>query len=145
MLSLEGHIGCVGFRPSFSFKNNGWGDVKDASISVQFVGETQYDENGSPIANNAASRTFTKSIGSFGNGLDVYVEDLLKQAGVDTDKLTNERFSCQSMDSLNVCRSQVFNSVGFGEIADFVWGDQKLMTTVKGTVNYSWSDDYGNT
>ena len=37
------------------------------------------------------------------------------------------------MDSINVCRSQVFNSVGFGEIADFVWGDAKLMTAVKGT------------
>ena len=37
------------------------------------------------------------------------------------------------MDSIAVCKSQVFNSVGFGEIADFVWGDQKLMTTAKGS------------
>jgi hypothetical protein len=137
MLSLEGHMGCVGFRPSFTFKNNGWGDVKDASISVQFVGENPDDAN--------ASRTFTKQLGSFGNGSDVFVDDLLAEAGVDTQKLASERFSCQSMDSINVCKSQVFNSVGFGEIADFVWGDQKLTTSVKGTLNYSWVDDkYGN-
>ena len=43
MLSLVGHRGCVGFRPSFSFKNNGWGDVRDASISVQFTGENPDD------------------------------------------------------------------------------------------------------
>lgn len=144
MLSLEGHVGCVGFRPSFSFKNNGWGDVKDASISVQFTGAA-FDQEGQPVENAPMSRTFTKSIGSFGNGTDVYVDDLLQQAGVDTNKLANDRFTCQSMDSLNVCKSQVFNSVGFGEIADFVWGDQKLATTAKGTLNYSWSDDYGNT
>ena len=48
------------------------------------------------------------------------------------------------MDSIGVCRSQVFNSVGFGEIADFVWGDAKLMTAVKGSLSYSWADDLGN-
>jgi hypothetical protein len=136
MLSLEGHRGCVGFRPTFTLKNNGWGDVKDASISIQFTGENPDEGN--------ASRTFTKSVGSFGNGSDVSMDDLIAQAGVDTQKLASERFSCQSMESINVCRSQVFNSVGFGEIADFVWGEQTLMTSVKGTLNYSWSDDYGN-
>ena len=136
MLSLEGHMGCVGFRPSFSFKNNGWGDVRDASITVQFTGENPDGAN--------ASRSFTKPIDNFANGADVYVDDLLAQAGVDTQKLASERFSCQSMDSIGVCRSQVFNSVGFGEIADFVWGDAKLMTAVKGSLSYSWADDLGN-
>ena len=148
MLSLEPHVGCVGFRPSFSFKNNGWGDVKDASISIQFTGETPFDGADATAqagAEQPASRTFTKQIGSFANGADIFVDDLLKQAGVDTQKLAEQRFSCQSMESLNVCRSQVFNSVGFGEIADFVWGEQKLATTAKGTFAYSWSDDAGNT
>jgi hypothetical protein len=136
MLSLVGHQGCVGFRPSFSFKNNGWGDVRDASISVQFTGESP-DET-------AASRSFTKQIGTFNNGTDVFLDDLIADAGVDTQKLASERFSCQSMDSIGVCKSQVFNKVGFGEIADFVWGDQKLMTTAKGSLSYSWADDQGN-
>ena len=64
MLSLVEHQGCVGFRPSFSFKNNGWGDVRDVKMSVQFTGERP-DET-------AASRIFTKQIGTFGNGTDVF-------------------------------------------------------------------------
>lgn len=146
MLSLDPHVGCVGFRPSFSFKNNGWGDVQNASISIQFTGEAPEDDgSGNAQQEQPASRVFTKQLGNFGNGADVYVDDLLQQAGVDTQKLTDERFSCQSMDSINVCRSQVFNSVGFGEIADYVWGTNRLATTAKGTLSYSWSDDAGNT
>ena len=123
----SGIRGCVGFRPSFSFKNNGWGDVRDASISVQFTGENPDDAQGASrtlhqvrSAASATAPTFSSTTCS-------------PQAGVDTQKLASERFSCQSMDSINVCKSQVFNSVGFGEIADFVWGDQKLMTTAKGS------------
>lgn len=144
MLSLEGHRGCIGFRPTFTFKNNGWGDVKDASISVQFTGQS-YDQNGDPIENPPASRTFSKPLGSFTNGTDVYVDDLLQQAGVDTAKLASERFSCESMDAIDGCKSQVFNAVNFGELTDFVWGNDRLMTTAKGTLDYSWSDDFGNT
>src|SRR6185436_15368343 len=109
------------------------------SISVQFTGENPDND-----PNAAASRSFTKAIGSFDNGSDVFIDDLIAEAGVDTKKLASERFSCQSMDSIAVCKSQVFNTVGFGEIADFVWGDQTLMTTAKGTLSYSWADDGGN-
>ena len=119
------------------FKNNGWGDVRDASISVQFTGE---DPDGSQAPRAASPSRSTIST----TATDVYIDDLLAQAGVDTQKLASERFCCQSMDSIGVCRSQVFNSVGFGEIADFVWGDAKLMTAVKGSLNYSWADDLGN-
>ena len=40
MLTLANHIGCVGFRPSFSLKNHGWGDPRNVQLSVQFTGET---------------------------------------------------------------------------------------------------------
>ena len=136
MLSLGGHVGCVGFRPSFSVFNHGWGPVKNASVSLRFVGESGEGEG---------TRTFTRPVADFEDGTDVMIEDVLSEAGVDTDKLENERFSCKSMDSLNVCRSQVFNSVGFGEIADYVWGENKLFTTAIGTFDYEWSDDYDNT
>ena len=120
-------------RPS-RFKNNGWGDVQ-GRLDLACSSPARTRTTPMPAAR------FTKQIGSFGNGADVFVDDLLAEAGVDTQKLASERFSCQSMDSINVCKSQVFNSVGFGEIADFVWGDQKLMTSIKGTLNYSWADD----
>ncbi len=134
MLQLTQHVGCVGFRPSFSIKNFGWGEVRDLKMNLQFTGQ---DPGG------AASRTFARDVGTFDEGIDVGIKDVLSEAGVDTDKLETKRYSCQSMDSINVCRSQVFNDVGFGEIADYVWGDDKLFTTATGTFDYNWADDAG--
>lgn len=135
MLTTSEHYGCVGFRPSFSFVNHGWGEVRDARLSLSFRGE----EDDGPT-----SRVFEKEIGAFDEGLDVSIRDVFEQAGVDTAKLDTKRFSCQSRDSLNVCRSQVFNDVGFGEVADFVWGQENLYTTATGALSYSWADDAGN-
>lgn len=135
MLTLENHIGCVGFRPSFTIKNSGWGDAANVVVSLQFAGET---------TDGPTSRAFPVNVGAFSDGIDVSIEEALQQAGVDTAKLANERFSCQSRESLGVCRSQLFNSVGFGEVADYVWGEDKLFTTATGKIDYDWSDDFGN-
>lgn len=135
MLTLSEHYGCVGFRPSFSLVNHGWGEVRDAKLSLSFAGE---EENG------PTSRVFEKQIGAFDEGLDISIREFLDQAGVDTAKLEAGRYTCQSRDALNVCRSQVFNDVGFGEIADYVWGQENLSTTAIGTLSYSWADDAGN-
>ena len=135
MLTISEHYGCVGFRPSFSLVNHGWGEVRDAKLSLSFTGE---EDDG------AKSRVLEKEIGTFDEGLDISIRDLLDQAGVDTGKLEAGRYSCQSRDSLNVCRSQVFNDVGFGEVADYVWGTDNLYTTATGTLSYSWADDAGN-
>ncbi len=134
MLTLTAHEGCVGFRPTFSFVNHGWGAVRDAKLSIAFSKE----EEGGP-----ESRKFELPVADFDQGADVSVQSALEQAGVDTGKLEKNRYSCKSMDSLNVCRSQLFNDVGFGEIADYVWGDDKLYTTIQGKFDYSWADDSG--
>jgi hypothetical protein len=136
MMSLAEHVGCVGFRPSFSLLNHGWGDPRNVKLSLQFAGETP-EESGT-------SRSFAIDVGSFADGADVIIDGALREAGVDTEKLADERFTCPSMDSLNVCRSKLFNTVGFGEIADFVWGEDKLYTTATGQVEYDWADDEGN-
>lgn len=135
MLVLMPHRGCTGFRPSFSLKNFGWGEARDASISFQFT----RNEKGGP-----GSRMFTRPVGNFDEGIDVGIRDVFEEAGVDTRKLDEGRYSCPSRDALSVCRSQVFNDVGFGEIADFVEGDFFLTTTAAGTLNYTWQDDAGN-
>ncbi len=179
MLSIEEHIGCVGFRPTFTLLNNGWGDPRDIKLTFHFEGEAQvtdesgsFDENAdgegtgdetlaeessgeetdvasSREAEQGAEQTVKKSrdfslpVADFGNGLDVAIDGVLRDAGVDTNKLRDKRFSCASMDGINVCRSKVFNDVGFGEIADFVYGDQKLSTTIVGVMDYTWQDDAG--
>jgi len=134
MLSISQHLGCVAFRPSFSITNEGWGAVKNMAMTLQFSGEE---------AGGAASRAFTRAVGDFDEGVDVAIEDIFREAGVDTAKLESKRYSCPSMDAMNVCRAQVFNDVGFGEIADYVWGEDKLFVTARGTLDYDWADDSG--
>lgn len=134
MLSLMQHVGCVGFRPSFSIKNDGWGEARDMKMTVKFTGS----EPGGP-----ESRAYTRDVGTFDKGIDVALKDVFDEAGVDTSALEGKRFPCQSSDALNVCRSQVFNEVGFGEVADYVWGEDKLFTTAAGTFDYNWVDDSG--
>lgn len=136
MLTVTEHYGCVGFRPDFSLVNHGWGPVRNARLSVQFTG----GEEGGP-----RSRSFEMPVEDFDPGLDVSIRGILDEAGVDTGKLAQNRYTCPTMDSINVCRSQVFNDVGFGEIADFVEGEDSLATTMVGTLDYDWTDDGGNT
>ena len=134
MLSIIAHRGCNGFRPSFSLVNHGWGEVRDMTINFQFSA----GEGGS------ASRKFSHPVGSFDEGVDVGIRNIFEEAGVDTRKLEEGRFSCPSVEAIAVCRSQVFNEVGFGDLADFVAGDEFLTTSAAGTFDYSWSDDAGN-
>ena len=136
MLTVTEHSGCVGFRPDFSLVNHGWGGAKNVKLSVEFTGEEQ---------GGVRSRSFDMPVADFDEGIDVSIRGLLEEAGVDTAKLENNRYTCPSMDSINVCRSQVFNDVGFGEIADFVEGEDSLATTMVGTLDYDWVDDAGET
>jgi len=136
MLSLQEHRGCVGFRPELTMFNHGWGGVKDAKLSIKFATD---------VTSGPFSRDFTLPVAGFDKGTDVYLVDIFKQAGVDTAALETKRFSCPSWDGIALCRSQVFNSVNFGEIAEFVAGEDKLYVTAVGTFDYSWVDDAGNT
>jgi hypothetical protein len=153
MLSVSPHLGCVGYRPDFSIVNNGWGEVKDMTMSIRFIREGEVEATGldegvveAQAGDEASSRTFTHQIGSFGDGTDVNIDGVFAQAGVDTAKLETSRFSCPSMDSMNVCRAKVANEVGFGELADFIGGEgQTVSITGIGDLAYSWSDDAGNT
>ena len=139
MLSISEHYGCVGFRPDFSIVNNGWGDVKDMKMSIQFTRTDEEDNvTGEP------SRMFTKDIGNFGDGVDVSVKTVLAEAGVDTTTLETQRFTCPSRDALDVCRAQVANKVKFGDVADYISGSvDKMSVTGIGKLDYSWADDQG--
>ncbi|WP_244571134.1 MORN repeat-containing protein [Mesorhizobium carmichaelinearum] len=140
MLSISEHFGCIGFRPDFSVLNNGWGDAKDMKMSIQF---TTVDEEGNPTGQ--PSRMFTKDIGGFGDGVDVSIKSVLDEAGVDTASLETGRFPCPSVDSLNVCRSQLTNKIKFGEVGDYLGNFNQAMTlNAIGKLDYSWADDQGN-
>lgn len=140
MLSISEHFGCIGFRPDFSVMNSGWGEAKDMKMSIQF---TTVDEEGNPTGQ--PSRMFTKDIGGFGDGVDVSIKSVLDEAGVDTASLETGRFPCPSVDSLNVCRSQLTNKIKFGEVGDYLGNFNQAMTlNAIGKFDYSWADDEGN-
>lgn len=135
MLTLQRHVGCVAFRPTFNFLNHGWGAVRNPRLSVRFT---------SPERPGESSPAYALAIEDFEEGADVSLLDPLRQAGVDTDRLESERFQCRSREQLGVCRAQVFNSVGFGDIAEFVYGDDILSTTAAGEIEYQYADDFGD-
>lgn len=135
MLTLQAHRGCVAFRPTFNFLNYGWGDVRNARLSVRFA---------SPERPGETSPTYSMPLQDFSDGLDVSLIDPLKQAGVDTDALAEARFQCKNRDQLGVCRAKLFNTVQFGEVAPFIYGDGILSTTAQGDVDYQYADDAGN-
>jgi hypothetical protein len=134
MLSLQPHIGCVGFRPSFNFLNFGWGAVQNPRMTVRFT---------SPEREGEFSPDYPVSLEGFDEGGDVSLLGALQQAGVDTAALETERFTCPSYDQLGICRAQVFNKIDFGEIANFVTGDEIIETTATGEMEYEYTDDRG--
>lgn len=132
-LALQSHRGCVGFRPTFNFVNFGWGEARDAKLTVAFA-----NEDGS-----VKSRDFATTIGTFNEGLDVSLRDVLKEAGVDVDALETTRFPCPSADDLAACRADAMNKVAFGDVAPTVFGEDRLTTTAVGKIDYSWVDANG--
>jgi len=134
MFTLDKHLGCVGLRPDFSLTNHGWGDVRNAKVTVQFT---------SPDKQGEASREFVQSIADFDQGTEISVLEPLREAGVDISALETERFSCPSREQMGVCRAQVFNKVNFGEVSDFVWGEDVIYTTATGRIDYEWADHKG--
>lgn len=165
MLQIVEHLGCTGFRPAFSVENHGWGEVRDLTMNMAFS---------SPAAPDKKSRSFSRKVGTFDEGIDIAVRDVLREAGVDTARLDKERFTCPSSDALNVCRAKVLNGGGLGQVADFIWDEDDRMkatlaaqakadgtedqaddsdfsasngqyfTSAVGTFDYKWADDAGN-
>lgn len=135
-LSILEHRGCTGFRPTFSFANNGWGPARNGRLSVEF-----YD-----MANpEKASRRFEMAVDDFDDGLDVSLRSALDQAGVDTASAERARFTCASEQDLPQCRQRVLDTLDFGEIEPMLSEGYAIGVGYRGEFTYSWSDDRGNT
>ncbi len=132
-LSIEAHRGCTGFRPDFNFLNFGWGKAENVKLNFVFA-----DEEGST---HSSARTL--DVGTFDEGVDVSVNDVLAAAGVDTNALATQRFRCASADELPACRAKVLRDVAFGDVAPTIWGEDRLTTTMSGTADYTWTDSNG--
>ncbi len=134
-LSIFEHRGCTGFRPTFSFINNGWGPARDGRLSLQFYNPSDPGEG---------SRRFDVAVDDFDDGLEVSLRSVLDQAGVDTTALERARFTCASEQDLPQCRQRVLDTLDFGEIEPLLYGGHVVGVGYRGEFTYSWSDDRGN-
>ncbi len=134
-LSIYEHRGCTGFRPTFSFANNGWGPARSGRLSFEFY-DTANPEK--------ASRRFEAAIADFDDGLDVSLRAALDQAGVDTAAAERARFTCASEQDLPQCRQRVLDTLDFGEIEPMLSEGYAIGVGYRGEFAYSWSDDRGN-
>ena len=134
-LSVTSHWGCIGFRPTFSLVNNGWGPASNGRLSVEFFNRDDPEQ---------ATRTFELDIDDFDEGLDVSLRPLLEEAGVDTAALEEGRFTCPSEEQLPQCRRELAGEVDFGEVAQLLSGKADVAVGVRGRLDYSWADDRGN-
>jgi|GEM_PF-1435623 len=142
LLDVEGHAGCVGFRPSFNFRNFGWGQVENAVARVRFRNPNSYDyEN--PDAARPGTTWFEVPVGGFEDGTDVSVRDVLIAAGVDVGALENRRFTCPGVDQLDTCRAEAIASVDMGALTGFVDGWAGVTTDMEGELTYQWTDAFG--
>lgn len=143
MLSVDQHFGCVGFRPSFSLVNYGWGPLEHGTAQVRFVDPTYYDPNVAP-EQAPGSGWFELPIPRIEDGADIYVRDLLVAAGVDVARLESERFTCPTNDMLDQCRAEAKQRVNFGQIGPYVNGFDGLGTRLQARMTYAWTDALGN-
>ena len=134
-LSVVNHAGCVGYRPSFSFQNNGWGAVENARLTLEFFNRD---------APAQASGSFTLEAGGFDFGGDVPLEAVLGEAGIDTAALADARFSCPSLDEVQQCRQRVIGEGAFGDLGQLLSGELDLTVGVRGRIAYRWTDSRGN-
>ncbi|MDF1856176.1 hypothetical protein [Pseudooceanicola sp.] len=143
MLRVDNHSGCVGFRPSFSLRNFGWGAVESASAKVRFIDPNFYDPK-VKMGDEPGSGTFDLNLGDIDQGIDVWVRDVLALAGVDVARLEAERFYCPSADLIDQCRADTKASVNWGQIAPYVDGYDGLGTKLQGQISYNWTDFNGD-
>jgi hypothetical protein len=142
VLVTEDHYGCTGFRPSFNFLNYGWGQVENATARVGF-------RNGDAVDWAARHTTppstpwYQVDVGSFDQGMDVYIRNALIDAGVDVTALENRRFTCPSAEVLETCKAQIQKDLNLGALTGLIsgWGD--LQTDMIGELSYDWVDAFG--
>lgn len=144
VLAVQDHQGCVGFRPTFNFLNYGWGEVQNATARVGFRNPdaVEWDQR---YVLPPSTDWFEVPVGSFDEGIDVYVRNAFIEAGVDVTALETRRFTCPSADMLEGCRRRIANELQLGQLQGQVSGWGGLQTELVGELSYDWTDAFGQT
>ena len=142
VLAVQDHHGCVGFRPSFNFLNYGWGQVENATARVGFRNpdDVEWDQR---HTTPPKTKWYEVPVGTFDEGVDVYVRNALIDAGVDVTRLESSRFTCPNAEMLDGCRQRIIAGLNFGDLQGQVSGWASLQTDMIGELSYDWTDAFG--
>jgi hypothetical protein len=130
---LSFDCGGLGFQPSFTLENFGWGNGERGEIRFSFT-------------NSDAGRSFVKRIGKIERSTQVDLESELKTSGLGVEALKAKSqvgFTC-STKAPAVCLQQLRATGLFGALAPQIsLKDNGIFVTASGTLNYEWSDAKG--
>lgn len=142
VLAVQQHSGCVGFRPSFNFLNYGWGEVQNATARVGFRNPDNVPwEDRHTMPPN--TDWFEVPVGSFDEGMDVYIRNALIEAGADVTALETRRFTCPSAEMLDGCRERHIKDLDMGQLNGLLTGWASIQTDMIGELSYDWADAFG--
>jgi hypothetical protein len=120
-------------QPIIEFRNEGWGDVRDARITYAFADQS-----------TARTPAFQTNAGSFAQSRKISVLDGLQASGMNINQVRTRTFRCGSMAQVPACASQLAASGLLGRLSDAVFPQEnKLLTRVVGKIEYSWTDSRG--
>jgi hypothetical protein len=131
-----GRIGCSdgSYVPEFGMLNYGWGPVRNGRLVYTFG------------TKSARSSEFTAQLGTFDQTTKATVDEGVRQAAVDIDKLRAGKFKCASRSQVPACLSRVKGTGILGNLANYVYLDgNQVRTNVAGTIQYDWIDSDNNT
>ena len=116
--------------------NHGWGSVESAVTELRFV------RPGQPVS--ASSQKSFVDLNGFKDFQTVSFQPLLRDHGVQTERLTANGVDCPSMDAVPNCIAQLAETGIFGGLSDEVSSFFNLaITEVAGTLTYQWRDVLG--
>jgi hypothetical protein len=85
------------------------------------------------------SRDFNADLKTFDKSKKATVEDGLRQAGVDINKIKAGKFACSSLSNVPSCLARLKATGILGTIVDQVYSqDNILLTNVAGRIEYEW-------
>jgi hypothetical protein len=121
------------FDPVFYLRNFGWGGVEAATLAYGFRNKT-----------NPPTGAFTIPVEAFDQRTRISVQNDLKALGLQIDKVTKEKFPCDSDDHADQCAAELAKTGIFGELDKSIFTDwHTVETTASGTIDYRWTDSRG--
>ena len=128
MLGRREHLGCLGLRPTFNFRNIGWGPVENPRARIRFVDAEEYYMRERGDMTMPGTSWVPVQVDPFDIGTDVNLRAALHALGVDLAALERSHFDCSAFRDGEACLPAIRRAASFGELAPFLSVSQVFYT-----------------